>query len=454
MAEPDLLLLAGTLAGRLDQDAASLAAAGSDLGHIVEHPPRAVVHPRSVADIVAVVRFCIAHHLPLATRGSGHTTFGQAQADGGIVLDLSSLEIATRWHETRVYVSAATRWSTLVPEAIARGVTFPVLPDYLGLSVGGTLSSGGVGEASFERGTQTDHLLSLEVVTGTGEHVICSPSDRSELFDACRAGMGQCAIIVAAELQLVPAPARVQLHTLRFPTAAALLNAQRHFATSGFEYLQGSVDPGPNGNPVFTLNAAVSDAVYAPHLPDHAHLGALPGPPQVDLTYGDFTRRIENLEHAMGKIGVWDVPHPWAFLTLPTAHAETFLRAVTAAFQRISDGRILIYLLRPARCHTPLFALPDSEEVFMFGLLNNVTTGSSDATLASNADLAKACLAVGGRVYPVGSVVLTGADWRRQLGPRWDAFQAAKRRFDPAAILTPGVGIFAPPEAGAGATNA
>jgi FAD/FMN-containing dehydrogenase len=48
----------------------------------------------------------------------------------------------------------------------------------------------------------------------------------------------------------------------------------------------------------------------------------------------------------------------------------------------------------------------------------------------------------GGTQYPVGSIPMTAADWRAQYGDRWETFAAAKRRFDPHRILTPGQGIF------------
>ena len=49
------------------------------------------------------------------------------------------------------------------------------LPDYLDLSVGGTLAVGGVGaHASRGFGVQTDNVVELQVVTGTGEEVTCS----------------------------------------------------------------------------------------------------------------------------------------------------------------------------------------------------------------------------------------------------------------------------------------
>jgi len=233
----------------------------------------------------------------------------------------------------------------------------------------------------------------------------------------------------------------VTLHTLRFPGAGPLLNAQRRLADSGVEYLQGSVDVSAAGTHVFTLNVAVSDLVYAPHLPDPEHLGTLPGPDPVSLDYEVFTRRSEHLDRAMTKLGVWHAPHPWAFLFVPSAHAEPFLRTVAGAFRTQRDGRVLVYLVRHATCHTPNVCVPEGES-FLFGLLHNASAATLEATLTSNAALHRAVTAVGGRVYAVGSIALSPADWRHQLGARWAAFEAAKRRYDPAGIMTPGVTVF------------
>ena len=51
----------------------------------------------------------------------------------------------------------------------------PVLPDYIGQTVGGTLSVGGIGAMSFRAGAQIDHVVELLAVTGEGRIVRCSP---------------------------------------------------------------------------------------------------------------------------------------------------------------------------------------------------------------------------------------------------------------------------------------
>ena len=38
-----------------------------------------------------MICFCRRHRIKVAARGQGHTTFGQAQVDGGLVIDMSTL---------------------------------------------------------------------------------------------------------------------------------------------------------------------------------------------------------------------------------------------------------------------------------------------------------------------------------------------------------------------------
>jgi FAD/FMN-containing dehydrogenase len=47
-------------------------------------------------------------------------------------------------------------------------------------------------------------------------------------------------------------------------------------------------------------------------------------------------------------------------------------------------------------------------------------------------------IAMGGKRYLSGYVEFTPDEWREHFGPMWETFTAAKRRFDPDAILNPG----------------
>ena len=68
-------------------------------------------------------------------------------------------------------VGAGATWRAVLGATLARGLTPPVLTNYLGLSVGGTLAVGGIGGTSSRYGMQTDNVLALDVVTGDGREL-------------------------------------------------------------------------------------------------------------------------------------------------------------------------------------------------------------------------------------------------------------------------------------------
>src|SRR3954469_13596014 len=130
------------LDGEVRADDEALGSAAEDFGHIVHRCPRFVVTAGSVDDVVRVVHHCRDHRIPLAPRGQGHSTFGQSQVEGGVALDLRALDGMSVKGELAT-VAASARWGDVAYETLRSGLLPPVLPDYLGLSVGGTLSVGG-----------------------------------------------------------------------------------------------------------------------------------------------------------------------------------------------------------------------------------------------------------------------------------------------------------------------
>src|ERR1700674_2943299 len=52
-----------------------------------------VVHPLSVSEIQAMLRYCYAHDIPVTARGAGTGNYGQAvPLHGGVLLDLSRMD--------------------------------------------------------------------------------------------------------------------------------------------------------------------------------------------------------------------------------------------------------------------------------------------------------------------------------------------------------------------------
>jgi FAD/FMN-containing dehydrogenase len=154
------------LDGVLLLDAASRNAAAHDKGNIVRRTPCAVLRPGSVDDIQRLIRFCRRHHLEVATRGQAHTMFGQSLS-AGLVIENGTLNTIHSIGPDGAEVDAGVRWKDLIIAACAQGLTPPVITGYTNLSVGGTLSVGGISGRNYA-GAQVDHGRELEVVTGAG----------------------------------------------------------------------------------------------------------------------------------------------------------------------------------------------------------------------------------------------------------------------------------------------
>jgi cytokinin dehydrogenase len=198
------------VSGKLNCEADIRAAAARDFGNIIRREPRAVLKPASTADIAGLMQWARKQGLKVAGRGQGHSTYGRPLIEDGVVVDISSLNAIHHIQADRIVVDAGATWNSVLEATLAQGLTPPVLTNYLGLSVGGTIVIGGIGGSSSRYGMQTDNLLELDVVTGDGRVVTCSPDSEPDLFDAMRGGLAQCGIIAGATLRLIRAPQRVR----------------------------------------------------------------------------------------------------------------------------------------------------------------------------------------------------------------------------------------------------
>ncbi|MEV4947065.1 FAD-binding protein [Streptomyces sp. NPDC053755] len=436
---------APALDGELCFDQASLAAASADFGGLVRQAPAAVLRPGSAEDVAAMVRYCRERGLKVAGRGQGHSTNGQAQVPAGLVVDLGSLD-SVEIQDGTALVGGGARWSALVRASLTRGLTPPAFTDYLELSVGGTLSAGGLGGQIGRYGTQVANVLELQVVTGEGEIATCSPTVRPDLFRAVLGGLGQCAIITRATLSLVPAPRSVRHYVLFFDSVAALTARQAALVEEGrFDYLVGQALPTPDGW-TYMIEAAAYDGTAD----DDARLTDDLGHTSLevrDVDYFDFLNRLAPAVEAFTAMGEWQRPHPWYDSLLPASTVNEVVTETLSGLKATALGASAVVLLYPvptALCRTPLPVMPDGELAYLFSLLKTASPGadSAEEMVAANRRQYDATLAAGGRWYPIGSVPLTTDDWVRHFGSFWPEFRAARHRHDPDGILTPGQRIF------------
>ena len=435
--------------GTLRTDAGARRAAADDFGHIVHRRPVAVLAPGSVDDIARLIGFAGRHGIAVAARGEGHAAFGQAQARGGVVIDMSRLAHVHSVDSASADVDAGVTWRALLLHTLPRGLVPPTLTDYQDLSIGGTLSVGGIGGAGFRHGAQVDNVAALDVVTGAGRRVRCSRTRSPQLFDAVLAGRGQCGVITRAVLRLVPAPTAVRLFDLLYLDLATFAADARAVVRDGrFDTVQGLVVPSPAGAWAYLLEATSSAARGDDEL--LAGLRDVRGEASIaDMSFEAYAMRLDPIVAAQQASGDWQRPHPWFDGWLPDRHAEGFAGRVLSelTLRDTGGGPILLYPTRSRPLQRPLLRVPAGELIWQFDILRNAlpTTISAAAMVEHNRSLLRRARRVGGFAYPVGATPASRAEWARHYDRAWPAFLRAKRRYDPHHILAPGQGIFAPP---------
>ncbi len=439
------------LTGVLYTDNTTLTAASQDFGNIIHHQPIAVLKPGSIEDIVKVIKFARIHKLKVAPRGQGHSTYGQSQVEAGIVIDLSTLNQIGFIHTNRVVVDAGVLWSQLLQQTLVRGFTPPVLTDYIELSVGGTLSVGGIGGATHRYGVQIDNVLELKVVTGTGHLKTCSRFENSDLFTSVLAGLGQFAIIVQATIKLIPASTNARVFQLYYDDIATFTRDQLKIINDErFNYVEGQLVPNNAGGWRYLLEAA---SFYTPpSIPNNnrllAGLNYTSGTQQIeDKSYFDFLNRLAPTVAFLKSIGVWSYPHPWLDLFVPASVVNSFVGKVAATLTLADTGQgpILLYPFKTKHLHLPNFRVPKEKIAFLFSLLRTAVPPDDSVItrmVNDNRKLFEQNRDLGGYRYPIGSLSLSHHDWEQHFHAVWGNLVAAKRRYDPDNLLTPGQGIF------------
>jgi cytokinin dehydrogenase len=449
---------APALDGELAVDEASRKAVATDLGNIAHHQPYAVLRPGSARDIAKMIRFCREHRISVSPRGQAHTTYGQGLSSG-LVIENRYLKRIHSLGRNTAEVDAGIHWMDLAKAAYGQSprLTPPVLTGYTGLTVGGTLSVGGVGGivGGLRTGLQVDHVRELEVVTGAGSIERCSRHHKPDLFEAVLGGLGQCGVITKVVIELVPAKERARTYVLGYTDNAVFFRDLRTLIERpGVDHVYAEF-VAPGTDPTYKIHAtSFYERPAPPH--DRAIVGGLSAVPEIEDTgYLDYVFSIDTLINALRETENWDrLVKPWFDVWIPGDAIEGYLADIMPTLTPRDIGPYgagLIYPQRRAHATSPYPRLPEpdgSPWAFVVDI-NTVSStpdpepGFVEEMLARNKRLyARTREHHGGKLYPIGSVPFTAQDWRTHYGDKWPAFRAAKRRYDPGNILTPGHGIF------------
>ena len=101
--------------------------------------------------------------------------------------------------------------------------------------------------------------------------------------------------------------------------------------------------------------------------------------------------------------------------------------------------------IRTSAISSPLLRLPSDDLCYAFNLIRLPATDDPDGPnrlVEANRAIYERVRAAGGTLYPVSALPAVPDEWRDHFGPAFGRLDAAKQRFDPGNVLTPGYEIF------------
>jgi FAD/FMN-containing dehydrogenase len=153
-------------------------------------------HPAIIAfcEVPADVRHCLAfarrHKVPFTCRSGGHSTAGYCLTNGGLVIDISSInDIFVDLGTMTATIGAGANFHKVNAILDSYGVHTPGggCPD---VGVGGYMQGGGYGFTSRMFGMNCDNVLQVRVMLADGTIVTANSVEHPDLFWAVRGGTG------------------------------------------------------------------------------------------------------------------------------------------------------------------------------------------------------------------------------------------------------------------------
>jgi alkyldihydroxyacetonephosphate synthase len=197
--------------------------------------PDVVIRPRTEEDVATALAIAHEQRVPIVPWGGGSGTQGGAlPINGGIVIDVRSLDEVIKIDETSmtVTVQAGKNGRELEAELNARGLMLPHYPASVEwATVGGYIAARGSGVLSTRYGKIEDLVLSMRVATPAGGLMQTIEVPRHamgpELTQLFVGSEGTLGVITRATLQLVPLPETRRFAAVAFPTVGAGIGALR-----------------------------------------------------------------------------------------------------------------------------------------------------------------------------------------------------------------------------------
>ncbi len=214
---------------------------------MIDRRPQIIAQCASADDVIEAIRFGRESGLEIAVRGGGHGVAGTASTDGGLVIDLRRMNDATVDPDARTVRVGGGATNADLDQATAPYALATTTGRVSTTGIGGFTLGGGSGWLERKYGLAADNLLSVDMITASGERIVASEETNPELFWALHGGGGNFGVATSFTFRLHSLPV-ISAVLLVFPPDAgptvgrafrAIMDTAPDEAGGGFIYLTG-----------------------------------------------------------------------------------------------------------------------------------------------------------------------------------------------------------------------
>lgn len=194
--------------------------------------PQVVTLPRTTDEVVAIVRACREHDVPIIPRGAGTSLSGGVLAvDGGVVVATSRMQAVLDLdvRNRRALVEAGCVNARISAAAAPHGLYYAPDPSsQSACTIGGNVATNSGGPHTLKYGVTTNHVLGFEMVLADGDVVWLGTTpdggedvDGYDLRGAAIGSEGMFGVVTRVLVRLVRQPQSVRTFLAVFESVAA-----------------------------------------------------------------------------------------------------------------------------------------------------------------------------------------------------------------------------------------
>ena len=149
-----------------------------------------------------------------------------------------AIDPAGEWMEAE----GMTTYEDLAARTLAAGVMPTVVPQLKTITLGGAAAGVGIEASSFRHGLVHESLLEMDVLTGDGRVLTCTPdNEHRDLFFGFPNSYGTLGYALKLRARTVPVKAFVELHHRRFGEPQAFFAAMEEACSQSVDFVDGVV---------------------------------------------------------------------------------------------------------------------------------------------------------------------------------------------------------------------